>query len=488
MKDIFQKSCRPNIIYILADDMGYGDVSCLNPESKINTPNIDKIANDGVLFTDAHSSSAVCTPSRYSIITGRYNWRSRLKNGVLGGYSPALIETGRLTAASMLKEKGYRTACIGKWHLGLDWSHTADVQEAPNYGVTEGIDYAAPIKNGPVDHGFEYFYGISASLDMPPYVYIENDRVSELPDHETQDSGKRFWRKGPTAPNFKHEEVLPKLTEKVLITIDRWAEEPFFIYFPLPAPHTPILPTGDFIGKSNTNSYGDFVLMCDDAVGQVIKKLEEKNLTEDTIVIYTSDNGCSPMADFKELAAIGHNPSYQFRGHKADIYEGGHRIPLIVKWPAWIKPASVSDEAVCLTDFMATAADIVEYELPDDAAEDSISNLPVWLAGDYEKPLREAVVHHSVDGSFSVRKGYWKLEMCPGSGGWSDPKPGNEAPDAPKIQLYNLKDDIGEKKNVQDQYPNTVHELKTLLKKYIRDGRSAPRKARKTLEEVQDGF
>ncbi len=472
MKEVKHIRSKPNIIYILADDMGYGDLSCLNEESQIRTPNFDKLAQEGMIFTDAHSSSAVCTPSRYSIITGRYNWRSRLKSSVLGGYSPALIEPERMTVASMLKEKSYQTACIGKWHLGLDWGRTSDEPEAAGYAVTEGIDYSAPIKNGPVDHGFDYFYGISASLDMPPYVYIENDRVSELPDHQTENHGKKFWRKGPTAPNFKHEEVLPKLTKKVLDTIDDWWEEPFFIYFPLPAPHTPILPVGEFVGKSQTNSYGDFVLMCDDVVGQVMKKLEEKNLAEDTIVIYTSDNGCSPMADFEELAEYGHNPSYIFRGHKADIYEGGHRMPLLVKWPNMIKEGSVSDEPVCLTDLMATIADIVGYQLPDDAAEDSVSNLPVWVADSYNKPLREATVHHSVNGSFSLRKGKWKLEMCPGSGGWSDPKPGEEPERAPAIQLYDLEADISEKVNVYDKYPEVVEKMKTLLIKYIKEGRS----------------
>lgn len=484
MEHLDHKKNRPNIIYILADDMGYGDLSCLNEKSKIVTPNFDQMARDGMIFTDAHSSSAVCTPSRYSIITGRYNWRSRLKSSVLGGYSPALIETGRMTIASMLKGKGYRTACIGKWHLGLDWGRTADIPEAPQWGVTEGINYAAPIKNGPVDHGFDYFYGISASLDMPPYVYIENDRVTELPDHDTENTGKKFWIKGPTAPSFKHEEVLPRLTEKVLDIIDNCDDKPFFIYFPLTSPHTPILPVGEFVGKSKTNSYGDFVLMCDDVVGQVIQKLKEKSIANDTIVIYTSDNGCSPEADFEELAGVGHNPSYIFRGHKADIYEGGHRIPLIVKWPDRIKRGSISDEPVCLIDFMATMADIVGYRLPDDAAEDSVSNLTVWLGEDYIKPLREAIVHHSIDGSFSIRKGKWKLEMCPGSGGWSDPKPGREPEGAPKVQLYDVEEDISEKKNIYVQYPKVVEELKSLLIKYIKEGRSTPGKPQKNTGPV----
>lgn len=457
---------QPNIIYILADDMGYGDLSCLNEQSKIRTTHFDRLAAEGIAFTDAHSSSAVCTPSRYSILTGRYNWRSKLKMSVLSGYSEHLIEDGRMTVASMLKSAGYRTACIGKWHLGLDWAKSGS-------GTVE-VDYTQPIKNGPVDFGFDYFYGISASLDMPPYVYIENDRATSVPDRITKNDGKMFWREGPTAPDFQHEEVLPKLTGKVLKKIDEMSDDPFFIYFPLPAPHTPILPSSEFQGRSGTNEYGDFVLMCDDVVGQVMRKLEDKGIADNTIVIYTSDNGCSPTADFPELAQYGHNPSYVFRGHKADIYEGGHRIPLLVRWPEQIKAGTVSAEPVCLVDFMATVADISGISLPADAAEDSISNLPVWQGRKLDGPLREAIVHHSINGSFSIRQGKWKLEMCPGSGGWSDPSPGQEAADAPPVQLYDLTADIGERHNVYAEYPEIVEQLTQLLTGYIVEGRSTP--------------
>ncbi|HOP09885.1 MAG TPA: arylsulfatase [Oscillospiraceae bacterium] len=465
----------PNIIYILADDMGYGDLSCLNENSKIHTPNFDRLADSGMAFTDAHASSAVCTPSRYSVLTGRYNWRSRLKHHVLGGYSPSLIEQDRLTVADMLREKGYKTACIGKWHLGLNWGTTGSFVEEPGYRDSKGIDFSAPIKGGPCDHGFDYYFGISASLDMPPYVYIENEKVTQLPDHETESPDiMRFWRLGPTAPDFKHEQVLPKVTEKALDIIEKWADKPFFLYFPLPAPHAPILPIGEFVGKSKTNSYGDFVLMCDDVVGQVMEKLKQLNLTDNTIVIYTSDNGCSHVADLKALAQLGHNPSYIFRGHKADIYEGGHRIPLLVSWPGKIQPGSTSAEPVCLIDLMATVADIVGYQLPENAGEDSVSNLPVWLGETYQKPLREATVHHSIDGSFSIRKGQWKLELCPGSGGWSYPRPGEEPEGSPSFQLYDLDSDIAEKVNVIADHPEIVEELKALLTQYITQGRSTP--------------
>ncbi len=460
----------PNLIYILADDMGYGDISCLNENSALHTAHTDKLARGGIRFTDAHASSAVCTPSRYSILTGRYNWRSALKRGVLWGYSPSLIEEGRLTAALMLKQAGYRTACIGKWHLGIDWA-------SPPGGETE-VDFSCPITKGPLDFGFDYFYGISASLDMPPYVYIENDCVTAVPDRVTKNEkvgdSQDWWREGPTGSDFKHIEVLPNLTEKVLDTIDEYKDSPFFIYFPMSAPHTPILPTEEFSGKSGTNPYGDFVLMCDDAVGRIMNKLEDAGVSDNTIVIFTSDNGCSPQANYKELARFGHNPSYVFRGHKADIYEGGHRIPLIVRWPERIKGGTVSAEPVCLSDLMRTMADITGFELPGSAGEDSVSNLPVWLGEEYRRPLREAAVHHSVDGSFSIRKGKWKLELCPGSGGWSDPKPGEEPPGAPPVQLYDLDQDIGERVNLCDKHPEVVEDLRLLLKTYVETGRSTP--------------
>ena len=473
MKKENSRNDRPNIIYILADDMGYGDLSCLNENSQLNTVHFDQMARDGLTCTDAHSTSAVCTPSRYAILTGRYNWRSSLKKGVLRGDSETLIEPGRTTVASLLKAQDYRTAVVGKWHLGLDWAPAEGAGEE-KHGSIKAIDYTKPIHNGPLAYGFDYFFGISASMDMPPFAYIENERVTEQPDRIEYFEWPGFARTGPVAPDFVHEEVLPTLTGKVLDLIDEWADDPFFIYFPLTAPHAPILPTGDFIGKSGTNQYGDFVLMCDDIIGQVTRKLQEKNIMQNTIVVFTSDNGCSPTADFAELAEFGHNPNYIFRGHKADIYEGGHRIPLIVKWPAAIKSGRVSDESVCLVDFIATVADLVSAELPDDAAEDSVSNLPLWLDEACSKPLREAIVHHSFDGAFSTRQGKWKLEMCPGSGGWSDPKPGEEPEGSPPIRLYALEMDIAERNNVYAQHPDVVRQLRDLLIRYIREGRSTP--------------
>lgn len=474
---------HPNIIYILADDMGYGDISCLNEESKIVTPHLDKMAADGLICQDAHASSAVCTPSRYSILTGRYNWRSRLKQGVNWGYSARLIEEKRLTVASFLKGHGYRTGCVGKWHLGWAWGRTTSenplislADDGPDY-APDDVDFSKPISGGPTDVGFDTFFGIPASLDMAPYVYVENDRVAALPTETTLGrEGKEFWRSGPCAPDFDHEQVLPTLTRKAIDFIDECAHggRPFFLYYPLPAPHTPILPTSEFQGKSNTNEYGDFCLMVDDLVGQIMAALERNDATKNTILIFTSDNGCSPRADFDELGALGHKPSYHFRGHKADIYEGGHRIPLLVRWPQMIAPGSISGETVCLSDLFATTAEILDESLPDTAGEDSVSNLPLWQGRSLNSSLREATVHSSVNGSLSIRKGKWKLEMCPGSGGWSFPTPGPETEGLPPLQLYNLDMDIGERTNVAGDNPQIVDELTQLLTRYILDGRSTP--------------
>jgi arylsulfatase A len=468
----------PNLIYILADDMGYGDLSCLNPESKLRTPHLDQLAAGGMRFTDAHSSSAVCTPSRYSILTGRYNWRSSLKQGVTGGYSAHLIEDGRMTVASLLKQRGYHTAAIGKWHLGWDWARSGP--------EPKDVDYAQPICNGPCSFGFDQFFGISASLDMPPYVYVENDRVTALPDRQDPgcdlrdnrppgDIGFRFWRPGPCAPDFRHEEVLPTLTRRAEEFIaGQSAAQPFFLYFPLPAPHTPILPTAVFQGRSGTNPYGDFCLMVDDVVGRVMAAVERAGLTDDTIIVFTSDNGCSPSADFPGLAKLGHHPSHLFRGHKADIYDGGHRIPLLVRWPARIPAGRACEDTVCLVDLLATMADAAGVAVPDEAGEDSVSNLPLWLEQPGAGPIREATVHHSIDGSFAIRQERWKLELCPGSGGWSWPRPGAECEGLPPVQLYDMSADVGERRNLQEQHPEVVAHLTALLTRYVREGRSTP--------------
>ncbi len=482
------KPTNPNIIYILADDLGYGDILCYNENSKIITPNMDKLASEGIQFTDAHTSSAVCTPTRYGILTGRYNWRSLLKRGVLSGYSKALIESDRLTVGKLLQENGYHTAFVGKWHLGWDWHVSApDDWQSGSLGMTADpeVDFSKPIQNGPKDRGFSYSYGFSGSLDMAPYVYVENGLPTSVPTDTTICvDGKGFWRKGVTSPDFVHARVLPHLTEKSVQYINEQAQtnQPFFLYFALPAPHTPILPTTEFLGKSNTNFYGDFVLQVDDVVKKIIEAVEKNDIRENTMIIFTSDNGCSPMANFAELGKIGHDPSYIFRGHKADIYEGGHRLPFILSWPEKVKPGLKSNEIICTTDLMATLADILDYPLPDDAAEDSYSFLPVLAGKDYKIPIREATVHHSVDGRFAIRQGDWKLILWPGSGGWSYPRNNEITDDMYRFQLYNLKEDPSEEKNLAGKYPAKVDKLKKLLAQYIKKGRSTPGKPQKNEE------
>lgn len=478
---------KPNIIFILCDDLGYGDVKCLNPDGKIATPHMDAIAARGMKFTDAHSSSSVCSPTRYGVMTGRYNWRSKLQSGVLGGLSPRLIEPGRMTVASFLKEQGYATSCIGKWHLGMDWvKHSGKEVSELNIETPEqvgSVDFSKPAANGPTSVGFDSYFGISASLDMVPYCFIENDRVTALPTETMKlamNAGpekKGFTREGPGAPGFTGEGVLPALTKRAVETIAKQAGDaksgkPFFIYLPLASPHTPILPNKEWQGRSGLNLYADFVMETDDAIGQVVAALEKAGIVDNTLLIMTSDNGCSPSADYPTLLAKGHNPSGDFRGNKADIYDGGHHVPFLVQWPAVVKAGSKYEHPVCLLDFMATCADALGVKLPETAAEDSVSFLPA-LRGSTE-PVRDTIVHHSIQGAFSIRQGNWKLCLAPGSAGWSAPRPGQEPKDAPRIQLFDLSDDIGEKNNVQAQHPDIVEKLTKLLEKQVAEGRSTP--------------
>ncbi|WP_372949737.1 sulfatase family protein [Mariniphaga sp.] len=471
-----EKSEMPNIVFILADDMGYGDVSAYNENSKIKTPFIDQLAEEGLMFTDAHTSSAVCTPTRYGILTGRYNWRSTLKSGVLSGYSKALIPQEKTTVAEFLKDAGYKTAYFGKWHLGWDWSIVEDDDKSrDNLNAKPNVDFSKPVKNGPKTQGFDYSYGFCGSLDMPPYVWVENDMPTMVPTKTTVDTGDQsWWREGLTSDDFDHEQMLPEITRKTVGFIEKNAagDQSFFVYMPLPAPHTPILPTEPFHGKSGLeNPYGDFVIMVDWVVGQVMKALEDKGIAENTLLIFTTDNGCSPQADFEQLASKGHSPSYIFRGHKADIYEGGHRVPYVLRWPANVKPCK-SEQLVCTTDLFATLADIIGRELPDNVAEDSFSFLPA-LKG--KSGSRESIVHHSINGSFAYRKGDWKAIFCPGSGGWSAPRPNSEGiENLPAVQLYNLANDIAEENNLQAENGNLVEQYRSELAKIITDGRSTP--------------
>ena len=466
-----EKQKQPNIIFILADDMGYGDVSSyFDNNSKLKTENLDRMAQEGVVFTDAHSSSSVSTPTRYGILTGRYNWRSTLKNNVLYGYDKALIPADRETMASMLRKNGYTTAGIGKWHLGWDWDNIDAGKDK--------VDFSKPVQNGPTTRGFDYFYGFCGSLDMAPYVYIENDMPTSLPDRETVNEGKySWWRKGPTGADFVHEEVLPNLVDRACNYIKEKAkaDQPYFLYLPLPAPHTPILPTEEFRGKSGIGEYGDFVLMVDAMVGKVLQAVKESGEDGNTIVVFTTDNGCSPAAGIKEMEAQGHRPNSIYRGHKADLFDGGHRIPCILRWPEGTKPHEVR-QTVCLTDFYATFAAINGYKLMDSEGEDSYNLLPAIVSETEIDPIREATVHHSIDGQFTIRQGDWKLLLSASSGGWSAPTPTDTlALDSlPPIQLYNMKDDPSETTNVEAEHPEIVSRLRALMAKYVREGRSTP--------------
>lgn len=476
---------RPHVIVILADDLGWGDLGCYG--GQLATPHVDRLAQRGMRFTDAHAPSSVCTPTRYGLLTGRYAWRSRLKQGVLGGLSPALIEQDRVTLGSMLQAVGYRTAAVGKWHLGMNWA------VKPGAAVAElaiesreqvwNVDYTRPVLQGPTSRGFHTFYGISASLDMVPYTFLEDDRVVAVPTLDRsflmtrgKDRGGRT-REGPTAPGFDATDVLPALAAKACETIDRHAartpREPLFLYVPLTSPHTPILPSDDWAGRSGINSYADFVLQTDAAVGQIVAALDRASMSDDTLVVVTSDNGCSPSANFAELAAKGHHPSGPFRGHKADIFEGGHRVPLVVRWPGVVKGNAVNDQLVCLTDLLATVADIVGTQLPASAGEDSISMLPA-LRGD-PAAGREQLVSHSINGTFAIRQGNWKLILAPDSGGWSEPRPGNsQTPELPSRQLYDLGADRGESRNLIAEHSQRAEGLNALLEKIVASGRSTP--------------
>ncbi len=442
---------KPNIVYVLCDDLGYGDVKCLGGErSKIPPPNIDRLAAGGMIFTEAHSSSSVCSPTRYGIMTGRYNWRSHLQKGVLNGYSEPLIAKDRLTVPAFLKQQGYETACIGKWHLGMSIT-----QKDPN----------AAVEDGPTTRGFDSYFGISASLDMPPFAFIENNHFTEAP------TGQKQWqRKGAAAPGFDAADVLPTLTRKAVEFIAQRAKapKPFFLYLPLTSPHTPILPTKEWQGKSGLNIYGDFVMQTDWSLAQVMDALDKAGLANNTLVIFTSDNGCSPAAKVDELESKGHFPSELRRGYKADIWDGGHRIPFIARWPGKVKDGSRTDQLICLTDLMATSAEIAGAKLPDNAGEDSVSILPALL-GTASGPLREAVVHHSIRGNFAIRQGPWKLDLCQDSGGWSKGAP----VDTPG-QLYDMSKDVGERANESAQHPEIASRLTALLEKYVKDGRSTP--------------
>jgi arylsulfatase A len=460
---------RPNLVYILCDDLGFGDVNALNPlRGKIATPNMDELRAEGMAFTDCHSSCAVCTPSRYSILTGRYCWRTRLQRGVLGGDSPPLISDNRMTVGQLFQQHGYTTAAMGKWHLGLDF----DKQ-----------DFTKPITDGPLQHGFNYFFGISASLDMPPYDFIENNHWTEVPSVEKRFGSDSYGpvfvkgpaRLGPAAPDFDPTNVLPKLTEKATGYIDRRGKDhkPFFLYLALPSPHTPLVPEKRWQGKSGMGPYGDYVMETDWSVGQVMRAIQQADLQESTIVMLASDNGCAPYINAAGMEKYGHYASAWFRGYKSDIWDGGHRIPYIVRWPGIVRPGSTCMQTVELTDLTATVADILGVHLPPNAGVDSVSLLPLFKGA--HRSVHPYNVYQSINGDFAIQEGKWKLELCAGSGGWEVPKNKEAVAEGlPPVQLYNMESDISETTNVEAAHPDIVARLIEELKTCIANGRSTP--------------
>jgi arylsulfatase A-like enzyme len=472
---------RPNIIYILADDLGYGDVSANYPHGKITTPYIDRLASEGMRFTDAHSPSGVSTPTRYGIMTGNYCWRSRMKTGVLQGYGRSLMESGRHTVASLLKEEGYTTAVIGKWHLGLDWQLKDDrelvVDElAPRYkngnfvsDLPSGIiDFSKPPQNGPLRFGFDYSFILPASLDMEPYCYLRNDTLTapltgftEGNDLDTGFTGA-FWRAGLMAEDFDFIDVLPAFTRQAVQYIQRSAEskQPFFLYFPMPAPHTPWLPTEEFAGRSGAGSYGDFVVMTDFMVGQLLEAVKNAGIEGNTMIILTSDNGPYWRPDMIEK--YGHRAAGTYSGMKADAWDGGHRVPFIVKWPGRIKAGSVSNALTALTNLMATVSDIAGIAPGKLTCNDSYSILPVLLGKSKEVPNQKAIVHHSSRGHFAIRADEWKLIQGKGSGGFST-TPAEEALMTEEGQLYHMIDDPSETNNLYSIRKDIVDNLSKLL-------------------------
>ena len=468
---LYADTSKPNIVFIYADDMGYGDVTYLNPERcKIATPQLDSLAKQGMVFTDAHTSSSVCTPSRYSLMTGRYNWRTTLQYHVTHGYSTSLVADETLTVGEILQSKGYNTGMVGKWHLGMDFStQNGKKQFGSGKNRISNINWQGAIAGGPVDHGFDYYYGIAASLDMPPYIYIENRHFEGIPTEVVT-----VKRHGDKHADFRDVDVLDKFVEKSKEFINQQSQDkPFFLYVPLTSPHTPIVPTPQWLGKSGINHYADFQMMTDDIIGQIVATLDEAGFKDNTLLIISSDNGCSKAANFRQLEAAGHFASAQFRGSKADLWEGGHRVPFIVRWPALIEAGSSSDETICLTDFLATCAEITGATVPQDQGVDSVSFLPA-LKGEEITSSRQGIVNHSISGHFAYRKGDWKLLLAKGSGGWS--MPSERSMDAIEgsleAQLYNLASDPGETTNLYAEKPEIAAELLAQLKKEVANGRS----------------
>ncbi len=472
---------RPNIVVILADDLGYGDVGCYNSDSKIPTPHLDQLAASGMRFTDAHSPSSVCTPTRYAILTGRYAWRSRLQRGVLGPWSPPLIAADQLTVGTLLKQHGYATGCVGKWHLGWEWP-TKD-GKPPSNGADNlsNVDFTKPIAQGPNARGFDFYFG----TDVPnyaPFCFIQNDRTIGIP------SVPFGPQKGPSLPGWDWVNVLPGITQQAVQFVEdrAKAKPPFFLFLPLTSPHYPVVPAPEFRGKSSAGEYGDFVFQSDETVGRVLDALQRSQLDDNTLVIFTSDNGpeigneVHPGA-YDRIPKYHHASMGRLRGAKRDLWEGGHRVPFIARWPGQIPPGSTSAETICHVDLLATIAALLDTKLPDSAGVDSYNLLPALRGETRAKPLREATVHHAFSGKFAIRQGDWVLIAAPtgddnrklGEPDWFQNERGY-APHNQSTELFDLRKDLPQQHNVSAEHPEVVTELIVLLEKYISEGRSTP--------------
>lgn len=476
---------RPNIVFILADDLGYGDLACYNKDSKIPTPNLDRLASEGTRFTDAHAPTSVCTPTRYAILTGRYSWRTRLQRGVLGPWDKPLIAADRLTVGKLLQQHGFATACIGKWHLGLNYQTTDGKPPSTRDNPMSNVDFTKPIADSPITRGFDYYFGTIVP-NYPPYCFVEDDHTVGIPSVREGGRNEQFNIPGPMLPGWKLTGILPELTRHAVKWIEDTAKtkRPFFLYLPLTSPHFPVVPAPEFKGKSQAGDYGDFVFQTDWTVGQVLDALQRAGVADNTLVIFTSDNGpevveINPGA-YDRAQQFHHYSMGPLRGAKRDAWEGGHRVPFIARWPQKIKAGAVSDETMCHVDFMTTVAAILGEKLPDNAAEDSVNVLPTLL-GEKSAHGREVTVHHSGNGKFAIRKGDWVLIDAPsgddngarGEPQWLKDERGYVKHDQPG-ELFNVHDDLAERHNYFAEKPELVRELKLLLEKYKADGRSTP--------------
>ena len=474
---------KPNVLIILADDLGYGDVHCYNPErGKIPTPHIDTLAGQGMRFTDAHTSSGVCSPTRYALLTGRYHWRTRLQSGIVPYLGDPLIAPERVTIADLLKQQGYRTAAIGKWHLGWDIQLTDNERKLlKSYGgkaggggkvatVTTDAEhvawrtiYSREFRGGPVDAGFDSYFGTDVP-NWPPYCFIENKRTVGIPTELLPADALKNHQaslQGPALAGWKLDAILPTLADRACAFIEDAAKrpEPFFLYVPLTSPHTPIAPTSEWRGKSGLGDFADFVMQTDAIVGRVLATLKKSGAAEKTLVIFTSDNGCAPYIGAKEMEAKGHFPSGPWRGYKADAWEGGHRVPFIVRWPGTVAPGTRCDALVQQTDIIATLAAALETKLPIGAGEDSVSLLPLLRGG--TEPVREFSISHASSGLPALRRGSWKIIFGEGGGGFQR----GANPDSG--QLYDLATDPGEKKNLWASNPELVAELTATMERLV---------------------